>query len=80
MAERVLGLQTATTGTRRRAPLAQAPRVDVDEALAIADGALGAAGHEVRDPVLRDITRRMVAGELTFAEGDALIQRRIAER
>lgn len=37
-------------------------------ALALADGALGAAGHEMSDPVIREIGFRVAAGQITGDE------------
>ncbi|MDQ1250142.1 MAG: hypothetical protein QG597_4521 [Actinomycetota bacterium] len=34
-------------------------------ALALADGALGAAGHEMSDPVIREIWTRVASREIT---------------
>lgn len=47
------------------------------DCLAFADGALGAAGHEIAAPALRALAERFVRGEITveqaLAEGHALI-------
>lgn len=42
-----------------------------------ADGAPGAAGHEVTDPALREITDRAVRGQLTRVEAIAAIRSRV---
>lgn len=48
--------------------------------MSFADGALGAAGHEVTDPELRELRRRAIRGEMTtdeaIAAGVALIDAR----
>lgn len=53
---------------------------EVERRLGFADAALGAAGHEVTDPELRRLSRRVAAGELTaeeaIAQGVALIDAR----
>ncbi len=36
--------------------------------LALADGALGAAGHEMSDPVIREIGYRIASGQITGNE------------
>jgi len=36
--------------------------------MAEADGCLGAAGHEVTDPYLRDLAQQAIRGELTIEE------------
>ena len=54
-----------------------APAVDeaeVERRLSFADAALGAAGHEVTDPALRAISRRLAAGEVTGDEAAALVK------
>jgi hypothetical protein len=50
----------------------QASEADVARHLSFADGALGAAGHEVTDPYLRELAERQVRGELTGEEARAL--------
>lgn len=50
--------------------------VEISEAeiarrIAFADAALGAAGHEVTDPVLRDLTRQVAAGTISADEAIA---------
>lgn len=54
-----------------------APAVDeaeVERRMSFADAALGAAGHEVTDPALRAISRRLAAGEVTGDEAAALVK------
>lgn len=54
-----------------------APAVDeaeIERRMSFADGALGAAGHEVTDPALRAISRRLAAGEVTGDEAAALVK------
>ena len=46
-------------------------REDLARHLAFAQGALGAAGHVV-EPELEEIALRVVAGEISEAEGDRL--------
>jgi len=41
--------------------------------MALADGALGAAGHRVDDPEARAILRRQASGEITGAEARSLL-------
>ena len=51
-----------------------APAVDeaeVERRMSFADAALGAAGHEVADPTLRDLSRQVAAGTLTAEEAIA---------
>jgi len=50
----------------------QVSEADVARHLSFADGALGAAGHEVTDPYLRELVERQVRGELTGEEARAL--------
>lgn len=54
-----------------------APVVDevaVERRMSFADAALGAAGHEVTDPAVRAISRRLAAGEVTGDEAAALVK------
>jgi len=57
---------------------------DVERRMSFADAALGAAGHEVIDPTLRELTRQVAAGTLTaevaIARGVAHIDEREVER
>jgi hypothetical protein len=39
--------------------------VEIERRISFADAALGAAGHEVTDPYLRALQRRVILGELT---------------
>lgn len=55
--------------------VAKTPPDAEEKALALADVALGAAGHEVTDPVARDIWARRVRGEITSEEGIAEIMK-----
>ena len=48
--------------------------VDVDRAMSFADAALGAAGHEVTDPAVRDLARQVAAGEITGDEAAARVK------
>lgn len=45
--------------------------IEVAERIAFADAALGAAGHEVTDPSLRELSRQVAAGALTADEAIA---------
>lgn len=47
---------------------------EIERRMAFADAALGAAGHEVGDPELRAISRRVAAGEITGDEAAALVR------
>lgn len=52
-----------------------APAVDeteVERRMSFADAALGAAGHEVTDPALRELRRRSIRGDITTDETIAL--------
>lgn len=46
---------------------------EVERRLAAADGVLGAAGHEVTDPEIREIVRRKIRGEIAGDEAERLI-------
>jgi hypothetical protein len=48
--------------------------------IAFADAALGVAGHSVSDPVVRDVLRRVVAGEISRAEGAELARLHVESR
>lgn len=50
---------------------------DVDRAMSFADAALGAAGHEVTDPIVRDLARRVAAGEVTGDEAAARVKEQL---
>lgn len=50
-----------------------------EECMDFADGALGAAGHAVTDPVLRSLAERFARGELTFEEAYAAGQEHIGQ-
>ena len=45
----------------------------VDAILAKMDGAMGAAGHRVTDPYVRDLYRKQISGELSVDDVTALI-------
>lgn len=44
---------------------------DIRDRLALADAALGVAGHEVTDPAIRALATKVASGELT---GDQAVQ------
>jgi hypothetical protein len=52
----------------------------VEAQVAFADAALGVAGHSLSDPVLRDILRQVVAGQITREQGAELARRRVEAR
>jgi hypothetical protein len=52
-------------------------QVDVERRMSFADAALGAAGHEVTDPAVRAISRRLAAGEITGDEAAALVKAKL---
>jgi len=60
------------TRTHRSGPRTPA---EVKERLDFADGALGAAGHEVTDPQLNELARRVAAGTLS---ADAAVSQTIS--
>ena len=47
---------------------------EVERRMNFADGALGAPGHEVTDPELRAISRRVAADEITADEAAELVK------
>lgn len=54
-----------------------APAVDeaeIERRMSFADAALGAAGHQVTDPELRAISRRLAAEEISGDEAAALVK------
>lgn len=51
--------------------------VSFDEAIAFADGASAAAGHQVTDPELREIIRRSYEGEITSDQAVELMKERV---
>lgn len=53
---------------------------EVERRVATADAALGLAGHQITDPVTRDILRRAAAEEITSDEAAALINKHILGR
>ena len=44
---------------------------EVERRMSFADGALGAAGHEVTDPTLRELSRGVARGEISAEEAIA---------
>jgi hypothetical protein len=44
---------------------------EVERRMCFADAALGAAGHEVADPTLRELSRQVAAGTITAEEAIA---------
>ena len=54
--------------------------VEVDRRLSFADAALGAAGHQVTDPVVLAIHRRLAAEEITGNEAAALVSAHLLGR
>lgn len=44
------------------------PAVSTDDAMAFADGALGAAGHQVTDPYINELRRQRLEGEISMDE------------
>lgn len=49
----------------------EATQLSPEQLVAYADGALGAAGHEVTDPVVRDLMDQVARGEITGDEAVA---------
>jgi hypothetical protein len=47
---------------------------EIERRMSFADAALGAAGHEVTDPELRAISRRVAAGDITGDEAAVLVK------
>lgn len=60
-----------------RAGRAQVDEAEIARRMEFADGALGAAGHQVTDPALRALRRRVAAEEITAEEAIALAVRHI---
>lgn len=52
---------------------------EIERIMSQVDGVLGAAGHELTDPVARDIIRRNLRGELSDAETTVLLTQRSEE-
>lgn len=50
------------------------------DAIAFADGALGAAGHEVTDPFARSLMERVARGEVSGDEAVAQLDQRDRDR
>lgn len=67
-------MATTSTKTTRYTEAEAADR------LAFADAALGAAGHEVTDPVLNEIAARFARGEISIEEAGELGDRHILGR
>ncbi|MGL5929314.1 MAG: hypothetical protein ACRCY8_10280 [Dermatophilaceae bacterium] len=55
----------------------QPTQEEIDDRLAFADAALALAGHEITDPVLRDIVEQAARHELTGDEARAAIRRHV---
>ncbi|WP_157078893.1 antitoxin VbhA family protein [Herbiconiux solani] len=58
----------------RTSPSVAESETEIERRMAFGDAALGAAGHEVSDPELRAISRRVAAGEITGDEAAALVR------
>jgi len=54
-------------------PARRLTSAESEHQMALADGALGAAGHRVDDPEARAILRRQASGEITGAEARSLL-------
>jgi len=52
-------------------PSTAVSNTEVERRMSFADAALGAAGHEVADPALRELSRRVADGTLTAEEAIA---------
>lgn len=55
-------------------PTPPVDQVEVDRRLAFADGILGAAGHQVTDPAVLSIHRRLAAEEISGDEAASLVR------
>lgn len=66
--------------TETRTELRQFTEQEAAERLAFADAALGAAGHEVTDPYLRDVLVRHAHGGITGDEARDLIRQHVLGR
>ncbi|TNU76021.1 hypothetical protein FH969_05020 [Miniimonas arenae] len=66
----------ATTDTRTT----RHTEAEAADRLAFADAALGAAGHEVTDPVLRELLAQQASGEITGDEARERSRRHILGR
>lgn len=53
---------------------------EVDDLMAQIDGINGAAGHELKNPELRGILQRQIAGEISGDEARALGRKVLEER
>lgn len=49
----------------------QVSRAEADRRVDFADAALGAAGHQVTDPILREYSRRVADGTMTAEDAIA---------
>ncbi|MDK4301949.1 antitoxin VbhA family protein [Corynebacterium propinquum] len=67
--------ETKTSATPAQSSAVITKSEDVAEAQALADGALGAAGHSVSDPYIRELGRLIASGEIS---GDEAVQRALA--
>lgn len=70
------GLAMATTSTKT----ARYTEAEAADRLSFAQAALGAAGHEVTDPVLRELLARQARGEISGDEARELSRRHILGR
>ncbi|QPK81017.1 hypothetical protein G7Y41_08215 [Schaalia sp. ZJ405] len=59
------------------AVIADVAKSDAKERIAFADAALALAGHEVTDPVVRDLMGRLARDEMTGDEAVAALRRHI---
>ncbi|RRD49012.1 hypothetical protein EII35_10420 [Arachnia propionica] len=57
--------------------MTDSPIHEAIERVTFADAALGAAGHEITDPVLRALLDRVAREELTVAEAIAKMRRHV---
>lgn len=53
------------------------PVVSTEQAMAFADGALGAAGHQVTDPYINDLIRQRLEGEISMDEFERCVDAHI---
>ena len=56
------------------------PAMSTDEAMAFADGALGAAGHQITDPYINQLRRQRLEGEISMDEYQRLVIAHIDEK
>jgi hypothetical protein len=72
--------QGALTVTTENKP-ARPAEAEINARFARVDGAMGAAGHVITDPVVRELLRKQAAGEISGDEARAhMAARRSAER